>query len=59
MKAKVVINAWNDLPIPDGYSKEEYEEVTKAGWELLLHILLMKNNPNQDKFKIESVEIQE
>lgn len=59
MKTKIVINAWNDLPIPDCYSKEEYEKITKSGWELLLRILLMKNNPNQDEFKIESVEIQE
>lgn len=59
MKTRVVIEAWNDKPIPDWYSKEEYEKFVKAGWELLLQMWLSTDNPNNDKFIIKSVEVEE
>ena len=56
MKTKVVITSWNDKPIPKNYSKEQYEEYVKAGWKVLLSTLLL-NNPDNDAFEIESVEV--
>lgn len=57
MRTKVIITSWNDRSIPDKYSKEEYEKYVKAGWEVLLSTLLRMNNPNNDEFEIESVEV--
>lgn len=59
MKTRVIIKSWNDKPIPKEYSKEEYENYAKIGWEVLLGTLLSVNNPNGDKFEIESVEVEE
>ena len=57
MRTKVVITSWNDKPIPKNYSKEQYEKYVKAAWEVLLSTLLSMNNPNNDAFEIESVEV--
>lgn len=57
MKTKVVITSWNDKPIPKNYSKEEYGKYVKVGWEVLLSTLLSMDNPNNDEFEIESVEV--
>lgn len=59
MKTKVVITAWNDNSIPKMYSKQEYETIIKVGWEMLLSVLLSMDNSNNDKFVIESVELEE
>ena len=59
MKTRVVIKSWNDEPIPEKYSRETYEKWVKVGWECLLSSLLSVNNPNGDRFEIESVELEE
>ena len=59
MITRIVIKAWNDKPIPREYSKEEFEVYTKYGWEVLLNVLLLGANNCNDKFEIESVEVEE